>query len=138
MNADEFYAKLRLGDKEKVIRIVESIKGFGFIVYAAGSSLGRNDYNDIDLVVTPSAIQGIQTGDTSHFAFSKLEHYLIGLEVGDITQESLNVLAVISSVGYVGSTLRKRFRVRKADTSVDISLVKEPFDLIPETERVLL
>ena len=136
MNADKFYAELRPGDKEKLTRLVEGMKNLGFIVYAVGSSLERNDYKDIDLVVTPGSIQ---THNTSDFEFGRLEFYLRSLEVGDITHEPLNVSAEISSVGYVGSTIRKRFRVRKADTPVDISFVEDkPFILRPEIERILL
>lgn len=53
MKPEQFYDNLREQDRSHVKTVVEVLKKSGFDVYAAGSSLERKDYNDVDLVVVP-------------------------------------------------------------------------------------
>ena len=61
MNQKQFYDNLRPEDRERVRLTVDELKARGFEVYAAGSSLERANYNDVDLVAKPQ--KGMTEGD---------------------------------------------------------------------------
>ena len=145
MNTNEFYERLKslhVGDTK---RIVGKLKEAGFDVYATGSSLDSDNYNDIDLLVTPSG--EVSEEGTADY---KLRLSLILFEHG--CQEILDTrrycrsdistrfkqVELLGSTEYLGSVVSKRFKPRSFKAPLDVSLSFEPFKLNLEVERVKL
>lgn len=168
MDSKQFYELLRKEDRENVRNVVEELKQAGFEVYVAGSSLEREDYNDVDLVVKPGKdmTQGDVEGQLEHLLNASrpgvtLKRSIDFIDSSDIISEFEHEITERVKILYAGSEIGARYQMDipaktrlpeglplnafpsflpagMNSTLIDISLSYDPFALIPETKHIQL
>ncbi len=145
-NLEENLQYIRLEDRENLERVVRALKDSGFyFVYLTGSSLEREDYDDIDLVVKnldpekEDLYTLIEKLEKEH-GISDIETKVEKTKIDEWREQGGRISGwSTSQLGpYANSVILERYSFRLGNSRFDISHSYEPFELNEAAKKVML